>query len=564
MSSAVDKIYVWCVQRIMQILNAENLANKAAIVQLINNDINVQVNSANGQQWFRTAIVAPMQNAGRDISQGAPQADLDALCIAYLKRAVPAAVQRLSQAGGGGVIGGVVGGVGAFDYGPSSATTGGGGMIGADTGAAAALDFGTTIQTPPAQTAAPVAPAATPIQPAAAPAAAASPGAQQMPQSVSSVDGLFGSNTSLIREDNLDWITAKAESIGYQSQAEGGGRSLLRAGFYLTPGRPVMAFAQSPKFDTTRSAHLTSCRAFNNPMDVLKLFYANAPAQMLQGIWYYTITYHQFDVLDVPTSQFAALQARVRENYSEDGANLDWRGAINVLQEAPAVVSNSIDRAVTPRLNNYLRRFMRSPIKLSACASIDQISDVLDIMSPEFKSRIVDDPEWVTSLTRGMLRCVMPLFTPDMLISASSLHRRELASCLGISLGSADTTPVDVMCMTDTEGDRLIEEALREKTVLRTQRNVVITNSIPYSHVTSTKRDVNGKRPDEEAVFWILRGQQNPPMEDTLGNEIVFCVPLRHAPHEALAGLEFARPLSSSESELIRTRFNLNQMMWGM
>ena len=155
MSSAVDKIYIWCVQRIMQILNAENIANKQAIAQLINNDINVQVNQANGQQWFRTAIIAPFQNAGRDISQGAPQGDLDQLCIAYLKRAVPAAMQRIQQAGGGnGLIGG--GAVGGFDYGPSVAGTSN--VIGgaAATGATAALDFGTTTQAPPAQTAAPV------------------------------------------------------------------------------------------------------------------------------------------------------------------------------------------------------------------------------------------------------------------------------------------------------------------------------------------------------------------------------------------------------------------------
>lgn len=638
-------LYTAAAQMAVGIMNQNNIP--MPVRQVIAGTIDVAQNQQSGTQWLQN-IINVLQSNGINVAMGVQEQQLYQVVYNWLQQAIPQAIQFVQQQqqqqqmggglmGMGGMIGGsgMIGGGGGFDYTP---VNGGpqqqqqGAAIG---GAPDPYDSaGIPGHSNPAQpTQAQQQPAADKLEPV--------PEIQKINGSkVSESMSLQGTEDSLIRSDNLDFVDiSSASKENYSDRCCDDTKSLQRAGFGEVPvimsegddpgetppqtadgsylskyqqgvikqlqvNRRGLYSCKSNKWDVVTACNLNARRAYNTPLELLKDFFGNSPNEFISGLWAYRIFYRQLDVLPVPTRMYTDLQAKIGAGIANRTDANVWRDVLNVLHESPQVAFSAVDDFVTPRMNSYLNRFMRSPISIGKRLKLTTIKDLKQVMSATFKARFTEDPEWNQALNSGVTSEFVSMFGPDAMIGEDSPNILDLARCTGISLGSRWDDPAsflmsavprgsatheraeyvegdngkleaesfqDLMIRLRKERTDGIREALENVTVISRLRSVVLTNTLPKGYCRRmNKMAPNGENDAEEALFWKVMNEliddPSTPFpnrhSDYVDNELVFNIPFRCAPSESMYGFQFARPLSTTKYELVSTTKDINAMIW--
>jgi hypothetical protein len=223
----------------------------------------------------------------------------------------------------------------------------------------------------------------------------------------------------------------------------------------------------------------------DDPMQVLRDFYAVAPNSLLGTVFFYIVNYNHLDVLDVPTKDFIQVRDKCIEAVENDPDGMIHKHLINKLQTMQMGSYRALTNYLVKHVNRALYLAFRLSTKPGTSVQITTFDDLNELLSSSYTSSFTNHPDG-----RYKLETIVSNAIWNALVKSVDVMFEDGETVPTHAIQSSPAFPYSIdgvypnkfaIPVTDSPDapefmKALNDKVLVEKTYLLSRRRVVITN----------------------------------------------------------------------------------------
>lgn len=265
----------------------------------------------------------------------------------------------------------------------------------------------------------------------------------------------------------------------------------------------------------TRYAILTQKKRFNDPLEAFLATAECIPSEYFHSRWMHEIAYRQLVHIPISTQKYIEVVKKMndyvksvspREKTKEGETTNEfllfrypWADVLSRLGEENRNTWNTIDKLLTPVINNYLYRYFRL-IETQRAPQISSIGDLPDLADVRNGLKIADHGAYPIRVYTAIYMAFKTYFNLDNVVNVDDNHFGDMVSCNKVSYFKNGYTEYDYGCYaTDEERMNFRKDIAENHTVMRIPRRLLVTNIFPQELVQMIKRIP----PDTKPAFII-------------------------------------------------------------
>lgn len=225
------------------------------------------------------------------------------------------------------------------------------------------------------------------------------------------------------------------------------------------------------------------------------------PDELRKGEYLHVIDYDELALVNIPTSEFEEVRARVREEYT---ANKQWSVLLKIRGKMSYDSGTALDKFLTAQINAMLLQYFRVDSVYARRIQIDGLNDLKGLMDGEFGLPHKDIKDWKTLLSARLEDLIDRVFiTDNSYVTVDDEHMGDIVKVKGYNLIVNKVSKVDLGFVDQELKDAWVDQFFKTYTVVRMNRRVAVSNILNHVEVHHNGMAATNSEGRNEKLFWM-------------------------------------------------------------